>query len=350
MTPTFFLLLFTLVLALYLGWGIKILPNERWQFFAAVPLRQGKDGVWEGLNLTWYGLLTANAYAVAVAVLFLLLGAIGIPLRGTALLATLLLALCVPASRLVARLVEKKSHTFTVGGAVFVGVLLAPGIVLLINLSFGPALGWQLPLPATLAALIIAYAFGEGLGRLACISFGCCYGRRLSAAPLWMQRCLARRCFVFMGKTRKIAYAGGMEGEKVLPVQALTALLYSGCGLVGIFLFLHARFVPAFLLPLLVTQGWRVLSETWRDDDRGEGRFSAYQIMGVTAILYGAGALLLAPATPIPAPALAAGLSTLWRPAALLFLQGLWLVIFFYTGRSTVTGSRLSFHVHRERI
>lgn len=296
MNPALFLLLFALLLALYLGWGIKVLPKERWQFFAALPLRQGEDGAWQGLNLTWYGLLTANAYAVAVAVLFLLLGAINIPFTGTAVLATLLLALCVPASRLVARVVEKKAHTFTVGGAVFVGVLLAPGVVLLVNRTLGPILGFHLPLPAALAALIIAYAFGEGLGRLACISFGCCYGRRLGAAPLWIQRLCKGRSFTFRGKTKKIAYAGGMEGEEVLPVQALTAILYSGCGLVGILLFLHAHFAAAFLLTLLVTQGWRVLSEILRDDERGGGRFSAYQLMGLTAILYGGGALLLAPA------------------------------------------------------
>jgi hypothetical protein len=351
MNQSLFLLLLALVLTLYLYWGIKVLPGERWQFFAAMPLRKKAGGDWEGLNLTWYGLLTANAYAVAVAVLFFLLGAIGIPLSGTAALATFLLALCVPASRLVARVVEKKAHTFTVGGAVFVGVLLAPGVVLFLNRILGPTFGLHLPLPAALAALIIAYAFGEGLGRLACISFGCCYGRRLSAAPAWIQRAFASRCFTFMGKTRKIAYAGGLEGEKVLPVQALTAILYTGCGLGGIYLFLHAHFATAFLLPLLVTQGWRVLSEILRDDYRGRGRFSAYQLMGLIAILYGVGALLLLPpATPIPTPTIAAGLSLLWRPASLLFLQSLWLVIFFYTGRSTVTGSRLSFHVHQDRI
>lgn len=350
MNSSLFLLLLALLLALYLGWGIKILPRERWQFFAAMPLRKGEDGLWAGLNLTWYGLLTANAYGVAVAVLFFLLGAINIPFSGTAALAILLLAVCVPASRLVARVVEKKAHTFTVGGAVFVGVLLAPGVVLIVNRILGAELGFQLPLPASLAALIIAYAFGEGLGRLACISFGCCYGRRLSDAPLWIQRSFAGRCFSFIGKTRKIAYAGGMEGEQVLPVQALTAILYSGCGLFGIYLFLHAHFGPAFLLTLSVTQGWRVLSEILRDDYRGSGRFSAYQIMGLVAILYGAGILLLTPAAPTPIPALAAGLSLLWRPAPLLFLQSLWLVIFFYTGRSTVTGSCLSFHVHQDRI
>lgn len=350
MNSSLFLLLLALLLALYLGCGIKILPGEHWQFFAAMPLRKGEDGLWAGLNLTWYGLLTANAYGVAVAVLFFLLGAIGIPFSGTAALAILLLAVCVPASRLVARVVEKKAHTFTVGGAVFVGVLLAPGVVLIVNRILGTKLGFQLPLPAALAALVIAYALGEGLGRLACISFGCCYGRRLSDAPLWIQRFFAGRCFSFIGKTRKIAYAGGMEGVEVLPVQALTAVLYSGCGLVGISLFLHAHFASAFLLTLLVTQGWRVLSEILRDDYRGSGRFSAYQIMGLVAILYGAAILLLAPATPPPIPALAAGLSLLWRPAPFLFLQSLWLVIFFYTGRSTVTGSRLSFHVHQDRI
>jgi hypothetical protein len=350
MNPALFILLFGLSLTFYLGWGIKVLPREGWQFFAALPLRKDNGDAWEGLNLTWYGLLTANAYAVAVALLFFLLGAIGTPFAGTALLATLLLVLCVPASRMVARLVEKKAHTFTVGGAVFVGILFAPGGVFLVNAILGPRLGFQLEIPAAMAALIIAYAFGEGLGRLACISFGCCYGRRLSAAPPWLQRCFAGRCFVFMGKTRKIAYAGGLEGEKVLPVQALTAILYCICGLFGMFLYLHAHFAPAFLLTLLVTHGWRVLSEILRDDYRGSGRFSAYQIMGLVAILYGAGILLLAPATPTPIPTIAAGLATLWRPAALLFLQAIWLVIFFYTGRSTVTGSRLTFHVHQDRI
>ena len=81
----------------------------------------------DGVNLTWYGLLTGNAYVVSVAVLFILMGAVKVPLAGTALLVTIMLACCVPASRLVARVVEKKAHTFTVGGAVFVGVLIAPG-------------------------------------------------------------------------------------------------------------------------------------------------------------------------------------------------------------------------------
>jgi hypothetical protein len=37
-----------------------------------------------------------------------------------------------------------------------------------------------MPIVPALAAVMIAYTFGEALGRLACISFGCCYGVSIS--------------------------------------------------------------------------------------------------------------------------------------------------------------------------
>jgi len=278
------------------------------------------------------------------------MGAVQVPFAGVAVLAAAMLAVCVPASRLVAVVVEKKAHTFTVGGAVFVGVLLAPWLVLLVNRLLGSMLNFYVPPAATLAAFAIAYAFGEGLGRLACISFGCCYGKPLRAAHPLLRRLFARRSFVFHGATRKISYAGGLEGTEVVPVQALTAILYVGCGLAGIALFLHASFGSSFILVMAVTQGWRVLSEMLRDDYRGGGKVSAYQVMGVVAILYGSGAILLAHDAALSAPDTAAGLVTLWHPAPLIFLQGIWLAILRYTGLSTVTGATLSFHVHQDRI
>lgn len=45
-----------------------------------------------------------------------------------------------------------------------------------------------------------------------------------------------------------------------------------------------------------------------------------------------------------------AGLRACWNPAVMLFLQALWIIMFLRTGRSDVTGSSLSFHVHRDRI
>ena len=144
MTNLIFMLLITAALAAYLYWGITTLPRERWQILATVPVRRKEGDWWDGVNLTWYGLLTGNAYVVSVAVLFVLMGAVKVPLAGTALLVTIMLACCVPASRLVARVVEKKAHTFTVGGAVFVGVLIAPAVVWLVNRTLGQVLSFTI--------------------------------------------------------------------------------------------------------------------------------------------------------------------------------------------------------------
>jgi prolipoprotein diacylglyceryltransferase len=335
------------LVAAYLYWGIKTLPRERWQFLAAVPVMKLPDGKWVGVNLTWYGLLTANAYAVAIAVLFFLMGSLDVPLTGTALLAAAMLAVCVPASRLVARIVEKKAHTFTVGGAVFVGILVAPWLVIIMN---SVVQGFMIPPAAALAGFAVAYAFGEGLGRLACISFGCCYGKPLREAGPWLCRLFAEHNFVFTGKTRKIAYADGLDGERVVPVQALTACIYTLCGLCSSLLFMNGRFALAFLLSMAVTQGWRVFSETLRADYRGLGGISAYQIMGLLGIVYGSAVPFLAPAAPPRLPDMGSGIAALLHPGAILFIQAVWLIIFLYTGRSTVTGAMLSFHVRRERI
>jgi hypothetical protein len=346
-----FLLILSLLSTAYLFWGFRVLPGERWQILASLPVRKVDSGNWQGINLTWYGLLTANAYVAAVAALFVLLGSIKVPPAATAAASIVMLLFCVPASSLVAKIVEKKAHTFTVGGAVFVGVLLAPWIISLVNLTLGDGFSFTVPSSAALAAFSIAYAFGEGFGRLACISFGCCYGKPLAESSPWQRRIFAERCFVFFGKTRKIAYAGGMEGEKVLPIQALTALIYVGAALCATALFFRTRYAAAYILCLGVTQGWRVFSETLRADYRGAGNFSAYQTMGLISIVYGIFVIFLVPAAdPASLPETASGLAAIWHPAPLLFLQVLWLAIFIHTGKSSVTGSTLSFHVHHDRI
>ena len=258
MTLTLTILCFAAVLFLYLYWGIRMLPGERWQFLASVPVRKRPGGDWDGVNLTWYGLLSANAYAVAIGVLVVMMGGVGVSFAGTAIFVAVMLGLCVPASRLVAMVVEKKAHTFTVGGAVFVGVVVAPWVVATLNIT----LGFQIPPGAALAALAVAYAFGEGLGRLACLSFGCCYGKRMTALSPLRRRLFAGNGLSFYGRTKKIVYAGQMEGEPVVPVQAMTAIIYVLCGLAGLMLFLSSCFASAFFITLVITQGWRFLSES----------------------------------------------------------------------------------------
>lgn len=347
MENVLFLLALTVICGALLYQGCRYLPGERWQMLAAVPVKTEGTGSWQGFNLTWYGLLTANAYVMALLMLIILLRSVAIELVPLLILAILLLAICVPASRWVAKVVEGKAHTFTVGGAVFVGVIVAPWLIGLINLS-GDAP--RLPMQATLAALGIAYAMGEGLGRLACISFGCCYGKPLSDCSSLLRKLFQRYHFVFYGENKKISYASGLQGQPVVPIQAITAILYVVVSVIGSGLFLLGHYQWAFMLTAVVTQGWRVFSEVLRADYRGNQRFSAYQWMGVVGMAY---VVIVAWLVPVSEPLTAQignGLAALWSPLVLLSLQAVWLVIFWYTGKSTVTGATLSFFVHDERI
>jgi len=350
MMNTLLLTFLALLTFAYLFWGFRALPREQWQIMAALPVRRLPDGPWSGVNLTWYGFFSANAHLAAVVIFLLLTGALGLPAVTLGLFVAALLGLCIPASSLVARLVEKKSHTLTVGGAAFVGLVASPLVLLASNraaAAFGIATLPALPL---LAAMGIAYAFGEGLGRLACLSFGCCYGKPLAEASPWLRHLFTPFAVRFFGTTKKIAYAGNLEGERVLPVQATTALLYVASGLIGCALFLAAQYAPAFVLTVTVTQLWRVFSEFLRADFRGTGRLTAYQWMGLAAVLYTLGLVMLLPVEKAGLALIGDGLAMLWTPNVLLSLQGLWLLIFFATGRSAVTGSTVSFHVRHERI
>jgi hypothetical protein len=93
-----------------------------------------------------------------------------------------------------------------------------------------------------------------------------------------------------------------------------------------------------------------MLSETLRADYRGRGRFSAYQIMALSMIVYGLVMGPLLPVTSTPVPDVMAGIRALWNPSMILFLEVSWAVLFLSYGRSTVTASSISFHVVRDRV
>jgi hypothetical protein len=65
---------------------------------------------------------------------------------------------------------------------------------------------------------------------------------------------------------------------------------------------------------------------------------------------YAAAVVLFFPIGQTEIPEIVAGLNLLWNPAVLLFCQALWLAVFLITGRSMVTGSKLSFFVRADRI
>jgi hypothetical protein len=148
-----------------LWWGFKVLPDERWQIMATIPVRKIDSERWDGVNLTYYGLFSANAYLVAVAIMLVLFGAIKIDIKAAFALVLTMMAICLPMARVIAMIVEKKAHTRTVGGAVFAGILVAPLAISVVNKIMEPSI--SIPIIPAMAALGISYSYGEGMGRLA---------------------------------------------------------------------------------------------------------------------------------------------------------------------------------------
>lgn len=329
-----------------LAWSFRHLPQERWQFIGAIPVQKCDDGAFSGVNLTYYGLFNANAYALATAVALVALGAIGISLAVSIAIMAAMLGCCMPAASIIARIVEKKRFTFSVGGAVFVGILIAPWIALAAGRMSETAVD---PL-GVMASVATAYAFGEGAGRLACISFGCCYGRPVASLPSPLKALFERRHFVFRGETKKCAYASRLDGTPVVPIQAITAVLYCSTGVLSLAFLLYGHARTALVLSLVVTQLWRFFSEFLRSDYRGDRKISAYQIMGIVGIVYGLAMAGGFPPAGIHRPDITAGLRQLWSPGPILMLQLLWIGAFLYTGRSRVTGASIRFFVHQDRI
>jgi hypothetical protein len=163
-------------------------------------------------------------------------------------------------------------------------------------------------------------------------------------------RLFQKHNLVIHGPNKKAAYASGLAGERLIPVQAITSTVFAVSGLAGVALFLGQQFRLAALVSVVASWGWRACSEWLRADYRGSSRISVYQAMALVAILFLGAFLLLAPATAPLVPDLSAGFARLASTPVILALQFFWLALFFYYGRSRVTASTLSFRVVADRI
>lgn len=344
----------TFVIGLALGvwlvmkWGFRKLPREQWQFLATIPISKDEEGRWRGVNLTYYGFISALSATFAATLFLILIGAHGITVWPSLALLLMVLVVAVPSAKLVARIVEGCRHTFTIGGASFVGLLVSPLAVWLCSILCEGFDGSPAMI-LVLAAASISFLFGEGLGRLACLSFGCCYGRRVDQLHPWIQALFSRSSIQFWGKTKKISYASGWEGVDVVPIQKITSTIYLALGLVGTALLLEGQISLAFTLTLVLSQLWRLLSETLRADFRGFGRLSKYQWMSVMAIFYGLGIYYYFEDMKHGVGRLDLAISQLWEPSIVLVLQSCFLSIFAMMGWSTVTQSSLTFYVTEMR-
>jgi prolipoprotein diacylglyceryltransferase len=329
----------TAAVAALVSVGLKILPRENMQILASIPVRRRSDGLWQGINLTWYGVMQAAAMVSAVGLGVVLARAAQVPVAQIAVVASVLIAVALPAARAVAFLVERRRGTFTVGGAIFVATLAMPWTARAADAYFGTSHAL-----AMVASLSAAYALGEGIGRLACISFGCCYGRRLSDCPGWLRRLFEGRPAVVVGPTRKAAYASGCAGVPLLPVPALSAIILSGAGVAATLLFLVGQLWACALVALGIAFGWRFVSEFVRADYRGKGRLSAYQWMALGCLVYATPFVLLMPGGGDP-PDVGRCLGLVTSPLAWGAVAALGVTVFGYLGISTVTTATIELGV-----
>ena len=346
-----FILSIAFVFAALFTWAFKRLPREEWQFICSFPSRKTGRGRWQGWNLTYYGFFTALALSAASVFFLIMMLSLQISLIITVLIIGIILIFCLPAAGLTAGLLEKKKYTLSVGGTFFVGMLIAPWVILSASFAVKKYFAYELSLLSVMSAMIIAYSIGEGLGRLACISFGCCYGRALTQCHPLIKKVFKNINFTFTGKLKKISYAHQWDGQQVIPIQALTAVIYCFSGLLGMFLFFRGFVILPLLLNLLVTQVWRILSEFMRADYRGEGKISGYQIMASLSVVYGLIVVYLFQSENNNImPDLFLGLQAIWDPFIIVLLIILWIATFIYTGKSKVTNAEIEFCIVEKNI
>jgi prolipoprotein diacylglyceryltransferase len=314
-----------------LAWGLHVLPRENMQILATIPLRRIDGDLWRGVNLTWYGVMQMTGMVLAIALALVLATAAHVPTHTLVLVIGVMLAVALPAAGLVARLVERRRGTFTVGGAVFAAALFLPWTTLALDALSGS--DHAVPI---ISAIAVAYPLGEGIGRLACISFGCCYGRRLDDCGAGLRALFGWHPAVVVGATRKAVYEGQCEGVPLVPAPALSALVLSFAGLAGVPLFLDGEFRAAAVLSLSVAFVWRFTSEFLRADYRGQGRLSVYQWMALVCLVYVVSAVGLL-SVRARQPDIHHGLALLASPLTVLALAAVGVVVFVYLGVSKMT-------------
>jgi hypothetical protein len=326
-------------------WGFRHLTGEEWQIALAIPARiNGADGrFWPAINFTVYGVISSVAYGLSVLVFLFLIGAMAQPLTPAALFAGALLAVGIPASKLVARWVEGvPGHT--IGGAVFVvAVASVPAMIATQWVSRELALSPFNP-GIVIAAACVAYVLGEAIGRLACLSFGCCYGRPIAQCTSLQKALYSRLTETYRGRFKKIAYAGGLNDHPVIAVQAIACAVLFVLFLVSLWFFWKGMLGAAIVVSFGASQLWRAYSEQLRADFRGREGFTVYQGMAIIGAVLSIVLAWVYASAELGAqlkPSAYLGWKTVAQLEVILACQALVLLILFYMGRSSITSSRL---------
>lgn len=328
-------------------WGFRNLTDEGWQIALAVPARtNSQEGrFWPAVNFTTYGVISSIAYGLSTLMFIFLIGATSQPLLPAVVFVGMLLAVGVPASKLVARWVEGlPGHT--IGGAVF-AVLVAAIPAMALTQWLARTLQWTgFDAATVIAAACIAYVLGEAIGRLACLSFGCCYGRPINECTSLQRALYSGMTETYRGRYKKIAYAGGLTDRPVIAVQSIACTVLFAIFLVSLWCFWKGRIGVSTVIALGLSQLWRAYSEQLRADFRGREGFTVYQAMAIAGALQSL--LFVYLFTPHATMVVSAhrGWLAVTQAEVIIASQLLAALILFYMGRSSVTSSRLELLLH----
>jgi hypothetical protein len=343
------LLVCSLLAAWIFRWAFRHLPSECWQIAVAIPARSRAAGdtgpTWPAVNITFYGVISAIAYMLAVLAFVFLAGAANQPIVAVAIFSMLLLLVGIPASKWVALWVEGvPGHT--IGGALFAVVISVLPALSLTNIVCG-AIGMPRAEPGTLlASAAIAYVLGEAIGRLACLSFGCCYGRSIDSATPLQRALYSSTATIYRGRFKKIAYASGLDGHPVIAVQSVACAALFGVFIVSAWFFWKGHTTTSLIIALGLAQLWRAYSETLRADYRGREGFTVYQGMALVGVVLTLLYAWIHNAPTLVTPTFVRGLEVVVRIEVILCAQVLAIAILAFMGRSYVTSSRLEYQLH----
>ncbi len=342
------LLLLCLIAWPIFRWGFRNLPGEGWQIAWVIPARNPSgDGLsWPAVNITFYGVISALAYAVAAFAYLFLMAAFGQSLVGASVYAGILLAIGVPASKWVNRVVEGQAG-HTIGGAVFTVIASALPALWLTQWCVGLVGEVRLDGLIAVTCASASYVLGESIGRLACLSFGCCYGKPISQCTSLQRALYGPSATVYRGRMKKIAYASNLDGEPVVAVQSIACVLLFALFVVVVWLLWRGHAPFALVAAISGSQLWRAYSETLRADFRGRDGFTVYQGMALIGAMLAPVYAWLLPSSAAPlVPQAALGWKSVLTVEVLLACQLLGLGILAFMGRSYITSARLDFQLH----
>lgn len=348
-----FIIILSFVLIFFMQIVFRKFTQEKYQFIAAVPIKKNGN-VWKGINFTFYGFITASSIVLGISIFYLLMLMQSYPGIMIILVVAPILIVGILSAKFLAILIEKKKSVFSVGAAVFVSFLISPFVVYFVNNYLGSMLGIEIDFMYFMSAVSVSFLFGEGIGRLACISYGCCYGKPVgSLSPIW-KRVFKKINFVFYGKTKKIAYASNYDEIPVVPIQAITSIVCNTIGVLGLYLLMNGYVFLSFLISSIWVFLWRFLSEFMRSDYRGGVKqVSLYQVFSLVSIVY---AILIALISNhffvinFKSYDLIVVLEKFWSANTLVILQLVWFFCFVYFGKSNMTTSKIEFAVKEELI